>query len=240
MTNDQVGDDAAEDREIYEADRDIYRIHGSFNTNITFRETNEELLNALGNSRKLFEPLREAYARAVADDGGIDKSASRKRRVLFKELDRIYRATELMKNELRRRGVDYEIVTSDEEHPNAAYKRFSRAWRAQAAAESSCYVVNAIFGRDSAEVRRAVAVCRWRFALNPIVAPSWILYRILGPALATLAKTNPPLARHVNRLIATPIVRASRGRWREAIPWVLYLGIWGWAPIALSLWLILH
>lgn len=102
-------------------------------------------MTALENNRKAFEPLRLRYATEIYKAGGLKARANRERRVIFKELNRLYSATESIKNELRRRGCDYQINISDEEFPNAAYTRYARTWdaakAAEAASKSGCLVV---------------------------------------------------------------------------------------------------
>jgi hypothetical protein len=222
--------------DIY-ADRDVWQIRDSYNTVVHTKQSTQEILEALDNNRRQFEPLREKYARAVLNDGGQDKPASRERKVYFKELNRLYSATEAIKDELRQRGSHYEIVVSDEEHPNAAYKRYYKLWYPPVQ-PSKCYVVSAIYGLESLELMRATEVCRWRFALNPLVMPSWLLYKLLGPALAALTRHSPSMAQNIDRLIARPIVMAAGEDLIPAIPWIIYLGLWGWGiagPIAFLL-----
>jgi hypothetical protein len=234
----EVDDSTPLDADIY-ADRDVWQIRDSYNTVVHTKQSTQEILEALDNNRRQFEPLREKYARAVLNDGGQDKSASRERKVYFKELNRLYSATEAIKDELRQRGSYYEIVVSDEEHPNAAYKRYYRLWHPPAQ-PSKCYVVSAIYGLESPELERATEVCRWRFALNPLVLPSWSLYKLLGPALAGLAKQSPNMAQNIDRLIARPIVKASGENLISAIPWILYLALWGWGTVGLALLVIVQ
>jgi hypothetical protein len=120
----------------------------------------EDLIAAQQTNRELLEPLRKQYAAAVHKDGGIEKKASRERRALYEELHRRFRAMEAIKNELARRGVDYEHHPSDQEHPNAAYRR--------------------LFPRMVFEPRHYLAVLSAvMFALSPIV---WLLSETWAPA----------------------------------------------------------
>src|ERR1700693_6000547 len=112
---DQSGDRLEKD--IY-AERDVWQIRDSYNTFVNPGQTTDNLQTALANNRGQFEPMREQYARAAFSDGGIEKPASRKRKTYFKELNRLYSATEALKDELRRRGESFQIDEADEEHPN--------------------------------------------------------------------------------------------------------------------------
>lgn len=216
------------DADIY-AQRDVWQIQGSYNTYFNVQQADGDLIKALANLRAQLEPIKESYARAVNDEGGITSTASRKRRVLFKELNRKYGAIEKIKNELSGRGVHYAIWDSDEEHPNAAYNRYLRTWHGQART-AGCYVVTAFYGSNSRELTRAVLVCRRRFALNPLVGPSWLLYRLLRPFLLALFYSDFGRAL-LHRFIAKPIVKASNRSVLIALPWMIYLALWGWAVI---------
>jgi hypothetical protein len=212
--------------DIY-AERDIWFLRDSYNTYVNASQSTDQLLAALASNRTQFEPLRERYARAVHSDGGIQSPASRERLVLFKELNRLYSATEAIKDELRRRGAHYSIEVSDEEHPNAAYRRYVRLWTPQ----PRCFVVTSIYGPTSNELRQAASVCRRRFALNPLMMPSWFIYKLLGRFLGRLCQRNKVAAKCVETLFAQPIVRASDQQLAKAIPWMIYLSLWGWSII---------
>lgn len=221
------------------AERDVWTIVNSFNNHGQLAD--DQLLSALSRNRQAMNPLQRKYADLVHSDGGVEKPPSRERRACFKELNRLYSSIDSIKTALRLRGIDFEFDHWDEEHPNAAYRRHLRDWerqwadeRRQREAESSCYVVSAIFGLGSPEVQAAVHVCRMRFALNPLVAPSWLAYRIAGPHIARIAQTKQWVAGIAKHLIADPIVRASHPDLLRALPWIGYLSIPGWL-IVLSL-----
>jgi len=221
--------------DIY-AERDVWLLRDSYNTYVNAGQSANELVAALTSNRAQFEPLRERYARAVQSDGGIENAASRERKVLFKELNRLYSATEALKDELRRRGVNYSIEVSDEEHPNAAYRRYVRLWtpkpQPQPQAQPRCFVVTSVYGPNSLELRRARLVCRRRFAINPLMAPSWLLYKIVGPILAGLCQDDDAITKCIKVVIARPIVRASDKEIAKAMPWIVYLSLWGWATLS--------
>ena len=218
------------------SDRDTWIAKDSFNTTIVAGKTDEGLSDALKNNRVVTSNLKEKYANQIDNDGGLDRAPSRDRRTIFKELDRIHTANEGIKNELRGRGIDFDLESSDEEHPNAAARRISNersAAQARTKEKSDCWVVTAIYGWDSHELATARMVCRTRFALNPLVTPSWLLYKLLGPHLAWLS-TRTPMARELIRLfVAQPIVNASGPSFVSAVAWQLYLAVPGWACIAL-------
>lgn len=221
------------------ADRDAWTIVNSFNNHGQLSD--EQLLAALIKNREAMNPLQSRYANLVHKDGGIDQTASRERRACFKELNRLYSAIDSIKTNLRLRGVDFEFDHWDEEHPNSAYRRYLKKWEEEWAEErrrSSCYIVTALYGRDSAEATRAREVCKWRFALNPLITPSWILYTILGEKLALLVIRNAKVAYYANRYIARPIISASDESLSRAIPWFAVLGIPGWLVISLTVWLL--
>ena len=170
----------------------------------------------------------------------------RERRACFKELNRLYSAIDSIKTTLRLRGIDFEFDHWDEEHPNAAYRRYLKEWEEQWAeerrereAQSSCYVVTAVFGSASRELEAAIGVCRARFALNPLVTPSWLAYQLIGPSIARYARTGQGPAAIVRRLVADPIVRASNADLLHALPWIVYLALPGWL-VVLSIATILH
>ena len=176
-------------------------------------------------------------------EGGIKSPAKCTVSVTDKELNRLFEAMEAIKNELRRRGLDYEILKLEEEHPNAAYKRYLVKWgreKKEAPSSSSwCYVVSAVYGQESPELEQAQNACLWRFAVNPLVTPSWLLYQLLGPCLAFLAARDPRAAPYIKRLVAEPIVRASSKNISHALPWIIYLGAWGWTALVATA-LIVH
>jgi hypothetical protein len=104
--------------------------------------------------------------------------------------------------------------------------------------KSGCYVVTAIYGFRSTEVRRAMAVCRWRFVLNPLVTPSWLLYKIVGPALARAAQHSPRASKYLDLFVARPIILASAKNLSGAVLPLIYLGFWGWAVTAAVVYLV--
>ena len=218
------------------AERDVWTIVNSFNNHGQLAD--EQLLAALTKNREAMNPLQRKYAELVHADGGVEKTASRERRACFKELNRLYSAIDSIKTNLRLRGIDFEFDHWDEEHPNAAYRRYLRKWeeewaeqrrQRESANRSDCFVVTATFGASSNELRAARMVCRARFALNPVVAPSWLLYRLVGPSLARIAAQGGAGASVVRTMLAEPIVRASRPSLIASAPWIAYLAIPGWA-----------
>lgn len=234
MTSEDDHPPAGLESDIY-AERDVWAIRDSYNVYVNHTQSTDQVLAALENNRGQFEALREQYALATSEDGGFDKPASRKRKVYFKELNRLYSATEAIKDELRRRGASFVICVSDEEHPNAAYRRYLRKWEAERLAQmpppSKCYVVTAIYGERSRELALARRVCRHRFLLNPWMLPSWAFYKLLGPSLARIAKRNRGFGHYMNLLVARPIVLASNASLSTALLWILYLGLLGWLPV---------
>lgn len=210
------------------AQRDVWQVRDSFNfhAHVGSGQTRDDLVAALTNNRKRLEGLKEKYALAVKADGGIDvKPASRLRRVLLKELHGLYSAIEGIKAGLRTQGADFEINEFDEEHPNAAYKRLKAA---------NCYVVSTIYGPRSRELILAKASCRTRFVLNPLVTPSWCLYKLIGPHLAHLSSRSNWHRQIVEAAVALPIFRATDPSLMRALPWLLYLAIPGWAALVLT------
>jgi hypothetical protein len=97
---------------------------------------------------------------------------------------------------------------------------------------AKCHVVTAIYGAQSKELRRARIVCTRRFALNPWVTPSWILYKLLGPVLALAVTNGAGASKLVDFLFARPIILASDKRLSVALLPILYLGLWGWVFVS--------
>ena len=224
------------------ADRDVWTIVNSFNSHGQLSD--ENLLVALSKNREAMNPLQDRYAKLVHKDGGVDKPASRERRACFKELNRLYSAIDSIKTNLRLRGADFEFDHWDEEHPNAAYRRYLSEWEVQWEAErkqnrSDCYVVTALYGRQSVEATRARDVCKWRFALNPIVAPSWMLYTIFGKWLGGIVIRNAYVAHYADCFIAKPIIAASSGNSLISLPWIILLGLPGWLTLLVTAKLVL-
>ena len=218
------------------AERDVWNIINSFNNHGQLAD--DQLLAALTKNRVSMTPLQRKYAELVYADGGIKESASRERKACFKELNRLYSAIDSIKTNLRLRGIDFEFDHWDEEHPNAAYRRYLREWEEHWAKErreresansSDCFVVTAAFGPFSSELFAARMVCRNRFALNPFVTPSWLLYRIVGPSLAKVVVSGGAGAAIVMAMVAQPIVRASQPSIVSSLPWIAYLAAPGWA-----------
>jgi hypothetical protein len=222
--------------------RDTWVAKDSFNTTVIAGKTDEQLSNALKSNRVVSESLKSKYADHVEIDGSIDSAPSRDRRTVFKELGRIHAANESIKDELRGRGLDFELQSSDEEHPNAAARRISRerteAQQARARQQDDCWVVTAIYGRDSKELLAAKRVCRARFALNPLVAPSWLLYRGIGPHLAKAASTSMQAKKWIHLLIAEPIIKASTREPMQALAWQMYLAVPGWLCVSILAYLL--
>lgn len=99
-------------------------------------------------------------------------------------------------------------------------------------AATNCYVLTAIYGSRSRQVIRAMAVCRRRFALNPLLAPSWVLYKVVGPSLARASRTSPICLFCIDYLIAKPIIQASARDLSLAVLPLCYLAVWGWVVVA--------
>lgn len=220
------------------SERDTWTIVNSFNNHGQLSD--ERLLAALQHNREKKSEFQDRYARLVHESGGIAQPASRERRACFKELNERFSTIELHKTSLRQRGVDFPFDHEDEEHPNAAYKRILRGWEKQWEAEarsrekenrSDCYVVCALYGFNSAEAERARKVCKWRFAANPLVMPSWVLYGVVGEYIGLQTLRRASVARVTSRLIARPIIAASNERLASALPWVVYLALPGWIVV---------
>ena len=219
-------DEIAEDG-IY-ANRDVNITSGSYNVTINTKVSDDQLLEYLCKNRQRLEAGKEEYARHVVEDGGIKETASRARRTWFKELMGTYDAIEKQKAELRLRGVSFEVTPNDEEHPNAAYRRFNKMWEAERRAASRCYVVAATYGKGSIQLSRVARICGRRFVRNPLLFPSWLLYRVFGRHLAMLSSRNSVVKRITFFLIAKPIVNASRQMSFHALASLMYLASYGW------------
>lgn len=234
MTTEDPQYSASLDADI-NAERDVWTIVNSFNNQGQLAD--DQLLGALTKNRQAMNPLQRKYAELVYADGGVEKPASRERRACFKELNRLYSAIDSIKTTLLLRGLPVEFDHWDEEHPNAAYRRYLKEWEEKWAeerkAQSSCYVVTAIFGSSSCELEAAKRVCRTRFALNPIVFPSWLTYQLVGPSIAGYSRIGARQAAIAKRLVADPIVRASDADLFRALPWIAYIALPGWLAVLL-------
>jgi hypothetical protein len=190
---------------------------------------------SLSKNREELEIAKKEYAQEVRNGGGIKESPTRLRNEIFSDLRRIHQTIEQLKTSLRVEGESYTRDPLDGEHPNAASKRYNRIWdeeeAAQRRANALCYVVSAIYGINSAELSLASTACRYRFALNPFITPSWLTYRAFGRILARVALASPSAMRIINIMIAIPIVKAANKNFISAIPWMIYLSIPGWLVI---------
>ncbi len=220
----------------------IYSNGDTFDNVINFinesgRKT-EELQSSLLKNRLNLEEYKKNYARVTFNEGGIDVQASTNRNAKYSDVESCYRAIESIKHELRMRGEYIESEELDREHPNKAYKRFKAMWEQETVSSEStanCYVISTIYGIKSKEVDRVQNVCKFLFALNPLVTPSWVLYFMFGKKIAKYLFLHPKHIRTADKYIAKPIIKASN----LSFEWLFYLALPGWVTIA-SIYLIVH
>jgi hypothetical protein len=80
----------------------------------------------------------------------------------------------------------------------------------------------ALRSRQHAELSLASTACRYRFALNPLITPSWLTYHIFGRIFSRVALASPSGMRITNIMIAMPIIKAANKNIITAIPWMIY------------------
>jgi hypothetical protein len=103
-------------------------VQGSFKTiAIDASRKTDDILEALKNNRKRLLDLKAEYTKQVQTDGGVENKPSSRRQMIFQEIMRTYGALEGLKDELTRRGANFDFDVYDHEHPNAAYKRITAA-----------------------------------------------------------------------------------------------------------------